>query len=76
MLRENKDETRIGRPAVLDRLRLPQWVVALQWRWRDLGLPAKLLLLTSVFVMLADGQRWSCRACRGGVGGVSPLSWG
>ena len=27
-------------------------------------------------VMLADGQRWSCRACRGGVGGVSPLSWG
>jgi signal transduction histidine kinase len=54
VLRENKDETRTQRPAANDRFRLPDWVVALHWRWRDLGLPAKLLMMTVVFVMLAE----------------------
>ncbi len=54
MLRENKDETRTRRPVATNRYHLPGWVIALHWRWRDLGLPAKLLLLTSVFVMLAE----------------------
>ena len=54
MLRENKDETRTQRPVATNRFHLPDWVVALHWRWRDLGLPAKLLMMTLVFVMLAQ----------------------
>ncbi len=55
MLRENKDEMRTRQLAATDRFRrLPDWAVRLRWRWRDLGLPAKLLLLTSIFVMLAE----------------------
>jgi signal transduction histidine kinase len=38
----------------LDRLRLPDWARAWHWRWSELGLPAKLLLLTAIFVMLAE----------------------
>jgi signal transduction histidine kinase len=54
VLRENKDETRIKFPLALDRLRLPDWARAWHWRWSELGLPAKLLLLTAIFVMLAE----------------------
>jgi len=54
VLRENKDEARARRPVAINRLHLPGWVIALHWRWRDLGLPSKLLLLTAVFVMLAE----------------------
>jgi signal transduction histidine kinase len=36
------------------RLRIPAWVAKYQQSWRDLGLPAKLLMLTAVFVMLAE----------------------
>jgi signal transduction histidine kinase len=54
VLRENKDKTRIKFPLALDRLRLPDWARAWHWRWSELGLPAKLLLLTAIFVMLAE----------------------
>ncbi len=55
MLRENKNEARHNLPAVIaTRLRAPGWAQAALWRWRDLGLPAKLLLLTAGFVMLAE----------------------
>lgn len=55
MLRENEDKTRVNLPAAISaHLRLSQWAKGVHWRWRDLGLPAKLLLLTVVFVMLAE----------------------
>ena len=54
MLRENKDKTRTRSPVANEPSRLPGWLVALHWRWRDLGLPAKLLMMTVVFVMLAE----------------------
>ncbi len=54
MLRENKDHTRTQRPVEINRFHLPDWAIALHWRWRDLGLPAKLLMMTLVFVMLAE----------------------
>ena len=55
MLRDNKPTTRHSLPeAVAARLRLPEWAKVPRGRWNDLGLPAKLLLLTAVFVMLAE----------------------
>jgi signal transduction histidine kinase len=55
VLRDNKDETRNRHPAAIDRFRhVPDWAIRLHWRWRDLGLPSKLLLLTAIFVMLAE----------------------
>ena len=65
MLRDHKKETRHNLPAaIVARLRLPEWAKTyweeIEWtkpprlRWRDLGLPAKLLLLTIAFVMLAE----------------------
>jgi len=54
VLRDKKDEARVSLARAVGRFRLPQWVTATHLRWRDLGLPAKLLLLTAVFVMLAE----------------------
>jgi signal transduction histidine kinase len=54
VLREYKDETRNRLTTAIDRLRHADWVRGWSWRWRDLGLPAKLLLLTVLFVMLAE----------------------
>jgi signal transduction histidine kinase len=54
VLRDNNNEAWHRIPEVIGRLRLPEWVKAPRWRWRDLGLPAKLLLLTAAFVMLAE----------------------
>jgi len=55
VLRENDNKTRHNLAAALRaRLSLPQWAKAPRGRWRDLGLPAKLLLLTAAFVMLAE----------------------
>jgi signal transduction histidine kinase len=55
VLRENKDETR--KLAFADRWRsvqIPGWAAKYPAKWRDLGLPAKLLMLTALFVMLAE----------------------
>jgi signal transduction histidine kinase len=55
VLRENKTETRPTTWA--DRwaqLRLSERLGGYRRNWRDLGLPAKLLMLTGVFVMLAQ----------------------
>ena len=56
MLRENKDETRKTALAGGWRAGLPvsRWASKYAKGWRDLGLPAKLLMLTAVFVMLAE----------------------
>ena len=54
MLRENKQHARRKIDELLSHVRLPEWVKARRWAWRDLGLPAKLLLLTAVFVLLAE----------------------
>lgn len=54
MLRDLKNEAWRKWPAALSRLRLPVWVKVPDWRWGDLALPSKLLLLTAVFVMLAE----------------------
>jgi len=54
VLRQYKNETRRNLSIAIDRLRKAEWAKASHWRWRDLGLPAKLLLLTAVFVMLAE----------------------
>lgn len=54
MLRENKQIARRKLDDVLSYVRIPEWVKARRWAWRDLGLPAKLLLLTAVFVLLAE----------------------
>lgn len=55
MLRDNKKE--VAHLAFADwwrRVRIPTWVAKSRTSWRDLGLPAKLLMLTAVFVMLAE----------------------
>jgi signal transduction histidine kinase len=54
VLREYKDETRNKLTKAIDRFRLSDLARGWSWRWRDLGLPAKLLLLTAIFVMLAE----------------------
>ncbi len=55
MLKDNKEEARHAPPeAIATRPILPEWASAPQRGWRNLGLPAKLLLLTAAFVMLAE----------------------
>jgi signal transduction histidine kinase len=55
VLRENKNEARHNRLADLwAGLRIPNWAQTYRGSWGDLGLPAKLLLLTAAFVMLAQ----------------------
>ena len=55
MLRDNnKEERHLVSVADLRRLRLPAWARPSRFKWGDLGLPAKLLLLTAAFVMLAE----------------------
>lgn len=55
MLRENKEHLRRIQPEPDGaRLQIRKWAKAPRWGWRRLGLPAKLLLLTAVFVMLAE----------------------
>ena len=54
MLRDLKNEAWRNWPQALKRFHLPDWVKGRRWRWGDVGLPAKLLLLTSVFVLLAE----------------------
>lgn len=55
MLRDDKNE--VAHLTFADRWRrwrIPGWAQKYQQNWRDLGLPAKLLMLTAVFVMLAE----------------------
>jgi signal transduction histidine kinase len=55
VLRDNKNEA--WHSALADRWRrsrIPEWAARYRANWRDLGLPAKLLMLTAVFVMLAE----------------------
>ncbi len=55
MLRENKNE--VARLKFADRWRrsrLSEWAAKYRGNWRDLSLPSKLLMLTAVFVMLAE----------------------
>jgi signal transduction histidine kinase len=55
VLRENKNE--VAPLTFADRWRrsrIPEWAAKYRRNWRDLGLPAKLLMLTAVFVMLAE----------------------
>jgi len=56
VLRENKHEARKTALASRWRVGLPfsRWAARYVKSWRDLGLPAKLLMLTAVFVMLAE----------------------
>ena len=54
MLREHKDETRNRLATTAERLGLSDLAHGWSWRWSKLGLPAKLLLLTAIFVMLAE----------------------
>ncbi len=55
MLKDNKEEQRHAPPeAAKTHPRLREWVGAPRRGWRNLGLPAKLLLLTAAFVMLAE----------------------
>ncbi|MFA5898602.1 MAG: HAMP domain-containing sensor histidine kinase [Hyphomicrobium sp.] len=55
MLRDSKNEvTGSGFADRWRRLRNPEWAAKYRRNWRDLGLPAKLLMLTAVFVMLAE----------------------
>ena len=55
MLRDNNKEARhLLSVAELRRLALPGWSRLQRFRWGDVGLPAKLLLLTAAFVMLAE----------------------
>ena len=54
MLRENKQHTRRKLEELMSYVRVPEWVKARRWAWRDLGLPAKLLMLTAVFVLVAE----------------------
>jgi len=55
VLRENKTETQpAGWAERWARLRVSERANAYRRNWRDLGLPAKLLMLTGVFVMLAQ----------------------
>jgi len=55
VLRDNKNE--VAPSTLADRWRqlsLPEWVASSRRNWRDLGLPAKLLMLTAIFVLLAE----------------------
>jgi len=55
VLRDNNKNARyLVSVADLRRLRLPGWSKLSRFRWGDVGLPAKLLLLTAAFVMLAE----------------------
>jgi signal transduction histidine kinase len=54
VLREYKDETRNRLTTAAERLGLSDLAHGWSWRWSKLGLPAKLLLLTAIFVMLAE----------------------
>lgn len=55
MLRDNKNEAQqLTFADWWRRVRIPEWAAKYQRNWRDLGLPAKLLMLTAVFVMLAE----------------------
>ncbi len=55
MLRDNKNEARhLTLAERWSRLRIPERAEAYRRTWRDLGLPAKLLMLTAVFVLLAE----------------------
>ncbi len=55
MLRDdNKEARHLLSIADLKRLALPGWCKLSRLRWADVGLPAKLLLLTAAFVMLAE----------------------
>ena len=55
MLRDNKNEARqLTLAERWSRLRVPHWAERYRSNWRDLGLPAKLLMLTAVFVLLAE----------------------
>jgi signal transduction histidine kinase len=50
----NKEARQLLSIANLKRLALPGWSRLTRFRWADVGLPAKLLLLTAAFVMLAE----------------------
>ena len=55
MLRDNKND--VAHLNLVDRWRrlgIPEWAAKSRKSWRDLGLPSKLLMLTAVFVMLAE----------------------
>lgn len=57
MLRDYKHEARHSLAKAVNRLGLAEWAErakASRWRWRDMGLPSKLLVLTAAFVMLAE----------------------
>ena len=55
MLRENKNEARkLTLAERWSRWRMPGWADKYRSNWRDLGLPSKLLMLTAVFVLLAE----------------------
>ena len=55
MLRENKEQSRRIQPETGGtRFQIRKWAKTPHWGWRRLGLPAKLLVLTAVFVMLAE----------------------
>ncbi|MEE8252491.1 MAG: sensor histidine kinase, partial [Hyphomicrobium sp.] len=55
MLRENKEQSRRIQPETGGtRFQIRKWAKTPRWGWRRLGLPAKLLLLTAGFVMLAE----------------------
>ena len=55
MLRDNKNEARqLTLAERWSQLRVPRWAERYRSNWRDLGLPAKLLMLTAVFVLLAE----------------------
>ena len=55
MLRDNKNETRrLTLAEHWSRLSVPKWAEKYRSNWRDLGLPSKLLMLTGVFVLLAE----------------------
>lgn len=54
MLRDLKNEAWRKLPATLGRSRLAEWVKVPRAHWGNLGLPAKLLMLTAVLVLLAE----------------------
>ena len=55
MLRDNKNEARrLTLAEHWSRLSVPKWAEKYRSNWRDLGLPSKLLMLTGVFVLLAE----------------------
>ena len=55
MLRDHKNDPRqLTFADWWRRVRVPEWAARYKRNWRDLGLPSKLLMLTAVFVMLAE----------------------